>query len=94
MHRWLILSLLIFTNAHAKELAVTIDDLPVAWSSQFSQAEQKEIFNGILKVLQKYRIKIVGFTIADHIKSYNKELLNELVSQGRQNLSLYKNKLR
>ena len=41
MHRWLILSLLIFTNAHAKELAVTIDDLPVAWSSQFSQAEQK-----------------------------------------------------
>ena len=67
MHRWLILSLLIFTNAHAKELAVTIDDLPVAWSSQFSQAEQKEIFNGRLKVLQKFRIKNVGFRIANYL---------------------------
>ena len=66
----------------SKELAVTIDDLPIVHANVFTQKQQKIIFNKILKTLDKYNVKIVGFVIGQEINSYNHYMLDTLLAKG------------
>ncbi|OFZ45941.1 MAG: hypothetical protein A2381_19615 [Bdellovibrionales bacterium RIFOXYB1_FULL_37_110] len=66
----------------SKELAVTIDDLPIVHASAFTKKQQEIIFNKILNTLDKFNIKIVGFVIGKEVASHNHYMLNTLLAKG------------
>ena len=67
----------------ARELAVTIDDLPLVHQSKHSKEKEIKIFNRILKLLAKYKIKATGFVVGNKLrKPYHHKLLDRFVDAG------------
>jgi peptidoglycan/xylan/chitin deacetylase (PgdA/CDA1 family) len=78
----LLLVLLHSQQLVAKEIAITIDDLPFVWASRFSVDEQKSMFRDTLRTLRKHNVKVVGFTVGASIRSHHRVLLDEFVADG------------
>ncbi len=78
--------ILIFILAHtacaAKELAVTIDDLPFLYGRYLSDSAQGAKFHDILRTLKRHKIKIIGFVVGSRVDSKTAPLLDDLIADG------------
>lgn len=68
--------------AHNKNVAITIDDLPVIKPENHSPEEQVEIIRSVTAVFAKHHVPATGFVIGKNIKPFHRELLTEFVNQG------------
>jgi len=67
----------------ARELAVSIDDLPLVHQSKHPKEKEIKIFNKFLELLAKYNIKATGFVVGNKLsKPYHHTLLDRFVSAG------------
>jgi peptidoglycan/xylan/chitin deacetylase (PgdA/CDA1 family) len=67
----------------ARELAVTIDDLPLVHQGKHPKEKEIKIFNKILELLAKYNIKATGFVVGVKLREpYHHKLLDRFVSAG------------
>ncbi|MCP4151396.1 MAG: polysaccharide deacetylase family protein [bacterium] len=76
---------LLLANGHisARELAITIDDLPLVHQSIHPKEKEIKIFNKVLQILAKYNIKATGFVVGVKLrKPYHHQLLDSFVSAG------------
>ncbi len=72
-----------FLPAHAqKQIAITIDDLPVAYSGKLSLDEQKTTFLAILAALEKHDVTAVGFANGQRITSDWTACLDAFIDAG------------
>lgn len=81
---WLVVCILICTStAHAaKELAVTIDDLPFLYGRYLPDSVESERFRDILKILRKHDVKVIGFVVGSRIDARRGQLLDEFEAEG------------
>jgi len=80
--KMLLLLLLISTPLLAGEIAVTMDDLPIAYGRHLNKAEEVKTFKKILDVLDKHGVKVVGFAVGSLIQPYHKPLMDEFLKRG------------
>jgi peptidoglycan-N-acetylglucosamine deacetylase len=66
----------------AKQLAVSIDDLPFIYGRFLSDSEGSERFREILRVLKKHEVRVIGFVVGGQIKTDRSDLLDELIADG------------
>ena len=78
----LLLFILSLNTLIAKEVAITIDDLPFVRASAFTTEKLHKMFTNILEVLAHHKIKIVGFTIGRIENDQTKGLMGQLVADG------------
>lgn len=65
-----------------KNVAITIDDLPVINPGKHSPEEQAEIMRNVTAVFAKHHVPAAGFVIGKNIRPFHRELLAEFVRQG------------
>jgi peptidoglycan/xylan/chitin deacetylase (PgdA/CDA1 family) len=73
---------LVFPAHAAREVALTIDDLPFVWASRFPQKEKTEMFRAVLAAARKEKVPMMAFVIGGHIGQGDKALLSELKTEG------------
>ncbi len=80
----LLCSFITCTNLSAeKEVAITIDDLPIAHHGGYLNSnEEIEYFHRILDILDEYDVKVFGFAVGQYITEYKWELLEEFIVRG------------
>ena len=72
-----------FPSAYAqKQMASTIDDLPIAYSRGLSLEDQQAAFNGILAALKKHEVTAAGFANGQRIKPEWSAYLDAWVAAG------------
>lgn len=85
MYKWL-LFICIFLEANAvssaKQLAISIDDLPFIYGRYLSDSEGSERFREILGVLRKHDVQVIGFVVGGQIKTDRSDLLDEFIADG------------
>ncbi|MGC9365913.1 MAG: polysaccharide deacetylase family protein [bacterium] len=64
------------------QVAITFDDLPIAYPGHLSPEVQVKYFNHILYVLDQHEIGVTGFVVGMNIYPYKWNLLNEFCSRG------------
>lgn len=70
-------------SAHAqKQMAITIDDLPIAYSRDLSLDQQKNAFRSILTALENHNVTATGFANGQRITSEWEPLLDAFVEAG------------
>jgi len=77
-----LLALLIPVVGLAKEVAISIDDLPFVGAIHFSQEHQKQMFMKVLRAFDKYQIQASTFVIGGRVQDHHEELLDEVVRRG------------
>jgi len=72
-----------FTAAHAaKELAVTIDDLPFLYGRFLPDSIESQRFLDILATLKKHHVQALGFVIGSHMNEKTRPLLDSFITDG------------
>lgn len=81
---WLMLvSLFAFGTAHsAKELTVTIDDLPFLYGRYLPDSVESQRFFDILETLKKHHVHVIGFVVGSRINKHNRPLLDRFIAEG------------
>ncbi len=69
-------------NINAREVAITIDDLPTLSHGILSKKDQIEYFNRILSILDEYQITSMGFVVGSLIDEHEIGLLYDFCSKG------------
>lgn len=70
------------TAQAAKELAVTIDDLPFLYGRYLSDSVESERFRDVLEILRQHDVKVIGFVVGSRINERRRQLLDEFVAEG------------
>ncbi|MCX6835927.1 MAG: polysaccharide deacetylase family protein [candidate division Zixibacteria bacterium] len=70
------------TAQAAKELAVTIDDLPFLYGRYLPDSVGSERFRDVLKILRQHDVKVIGFVVGSQINERRQQLLDEFVAEG------------
>ncbi len=78
----LLVFLLCISCATKREIAVTIDDLPVIGSWQKSKEEQHEIFYKTLNHFSSYDVAATGFVVGANIQKHHYSYLDDFVQKG------------
>jgi peptidoglycan/xylan/chitin deacetylase (PgdA/CDA1 family) len=79
----LLIMLSTFTAAHAaKELAVTIDDLPFLYGRFLPDTVESQRFLDILATLKKHKVQVIGFVGGSHINGKTRPLLDSFLLDG------------
>lgn len=66
----------------SKSIAVTIDDLPMAYGSGLTEEVRQEAFYKVLRTLKHHGISCFGFAIGKSVSTEREELLRNFVRQG------------
>jgi peptidoglycan/xylan/chitin deacetylase (PgdA/CDA1 family) len=66
----------------AKDLCVTIDDLPFIYGQYLADSAGAGRFGDILATLKKYNIKTIGFVVGSQVDSSRAPLLDRFVAEG------------
>lgn len=85
MIRAFIISLLLTASLFAqqeKQIALTIDDLPLAEITGLNKEQRQMISDRILAALDKHNVHTIGFVIGRSLNSRNQHLLDEFVQAG------------
>lgn len=73
------------SSVHAqKQMAITIDDLPIAYSRSLSVEDQQATFNAILAALQKHDVIAAGFVNGQRLTQTWAAHLDDFVDAGHQ----------
>ncbi|MDQ7822224.1 MAG: polysaccharide deacetylase family protein [Candidatus Eremiobacteraeota bacterium] len=79
----LLLFLLSSGGLWAKDLAVTIDDLPLVYEGRYDQAKDEAYSRKIMDALDAFQAKVTGFVTGRRVrKDYQRSLLGEFIERG------------
>lgn len=67
-----------------RQMAITIDDLPLAYGGALTFEQRSAAFRQVLDVLDQFGVKATGFVIAEGINAQTRPLLDEFVKRGHQ----------
>ena len=74
---------LVLSSAHAqRQMAITIDDLPIAYSRYLSVNEQQATFNAILAALEEHDVTATGFVNGQRLTREWRTYLDNFVDAG------------
>jgi len=90
--RYLLIFMLFLALAHtaahpaaAKEIAVTMDDLPFIYGGRFNEVKDGEVTTAILDTLDRFEVKIMGFVTGWRVKKpYQRDILGRFVAKGHE----------
>ncbi len=84
----IVLCFIVFINSMLitgteREIAITLDDLPVVLQERYSEVEQKKIFNRVLNSLAKHEVKATGFVVGKKIRNeIHRKMLKSFIDRG------------
>lgn len=66
-----------------RQVAVTLDDLPtLSYDGLLNRNEQEKYFHEILKILEKHKIKAIGFVNGSNLHGFRHQLLDNFYESG------------
>ncbi len=66
-----------------KQVAVTLDDLPtISYDGLLNREEQVKYFHDILAILEKHKVKVIGFVNGSNLNGFRHQLLDEFCRRG------------
>lgn len=81
----ILLILLSALAGYAREIALTIDDLPLVNPSAYSREEEIRIFKDTLDILRRHKLTVVGFINGDKMtESFQDELISQFIREGHE----------
>lgn len=79
---YILISFLCISCATKREIAITIDDLPLVGGWQKDKVEQKEIFYKTLNYLEFYNVAATGFVVGANIQKHHHSYLDDFTRKG------------
>ena len=70
------------SGQESKQMAITFDDLPFAYSGQLTMADQREAVTRVLATLDKHRVTATAFVIGRSVTNANRSLVDSVVRAG------------
>ena len=77
-----ILTAVLVSSPAAKQMGVTIDDLPFLYGRYLTDSAGAECFRDILDVLKKYNVRVIGFVVGSQLHASREPLLDQFVADG------------